>query len=601
MSDRQTRILDQLVRLRNEGRLSRRQFVKLTSGGVGLAAMSAVIAACGDEPDSSSDSSGATATTGGGAEATATSPTFGGGSTGLATATTGATAEATAQATAQATAATAASPTAAASGAAKPGGKLISALDTNPVGLDPHMGASFAGQMVFEQVYDTMFEFTPTLEIVPAVAESLEVIDDLTYQFKLREGVVFHNGRPLVAEDVKYSIERAADASAGSIRASWYTPVDGIEAPDESTVIVHLKNPFAPLVSYMAMPGSAMIPREVVEENGDLTAVAVGTGPFILERFENNQLALLRKNPDHWRSGIPYLDEHEIRITTDEQSRVAAIRAGEHHFSRMFDPQNAWTLEEEGFKLFKGLTASRPLTIVNCRQGPLADKRVRQALSWAIDRQAMMETTIFGDGILSGFVPVADETWGVPTSEFEPYGGPDLDRARSLLAEAGVADGFECVMKVSPQYAFDLSNAQIMQQQLAAIGVTMKIEQLEWGNLLDTYRTTRDFDLLNIILTYQPDPDGYLYDLLHSASSSNSPGIADPELDAMLEQGRTTVDLEERKQIYRDIQLKLENDLCPILTTFEYNQYWPAQQFVMDYKTMPSISRIYMREIWLNQ
>lgn len=592
MSDRQTRVLDQLVRLRNEGRLSRRQFVKLTSGGVGLAAMSAVVAACGDEPDSSEPSGNATAS-----RPTATTPSFSGGSTGLATATTGATAEATAEATA----ATAASPTAAASGTPKPGGKLVSALDTNPVGIDPHLGASFAGQMVFEQVYDTMFEFTPTLEIVPAIATELEVIDDLTYQFKIRDDAVFHNGRQLVAEDVKFSIERAADASAGSIRAAWFTPLDGIETPDETTVIFHLKTPFAPLVSYLAMPGAAMIPKEVVEEHGDLTAVAVGTGPFALERFENNQLALLKKYADHWRTGIPYLDEHEIRITPDEQSRVAAIRAGEHHFSRMFDPQNAWALEDEGFKLFKGVVASRPLTVINCRQGPLADKRVRQALSWAIDRQAMMDTTIFGDGILSGYIPAADATWGMPVSEFPAYAGPDVDKAKALLAEAGYADGFDCVMKASPQYAFDLSNGQIMQQQLAAIGINMKIEQLEWGNLLDTYRSSRDFDLLNIILTYQPDPDGYMYDMFHSASSQNHPGIADPQLDELLDKGRTTVDLDERKAIYRDAQLLIENDLVPMLTTFEYQQYWPAQQFVMDYKTIPSISRIYMRDIWLNQ
>ena len=595
MSDQQTRILDQLVRLRNDGRLSRRQFVKLTSGGVGLAAMSAVVAACGSEPDSPT----ATTTGSGAADPTNTVETFSGGSTGLATKE--ATPEATAEATAAATEAAASATTGTASGTPKMGGKLISALDTNPVGIDPHTGSSFAGQMVFEQVYDTLFEFTPTLEIVPALATNLEVIDDLTYKITIRDDVTFHNGRKFVAEDVKYSIERAADASIGSVRAAWYTPLDGIEAPDETTVIVNLKSAFAPLVSYMAMPGSAMIPREVVEEHGDLTAVAVGTGPMMLEKFQNNEYALLKKFADHWREGIPLVDEHEIRIATDEQSRVAAIRAKEHDFSRMFDPQNAWTLEREGFKLFKGLTASRPLTIINCRQGPLSEKRVRQALSWAIDRQAMMETTIFGDGVLSGYIPVADETWGVPVSEFEPYSGPDLDRARSLLAEAGYADGFECVMKASPQYAFDLSNGQIMQQQLAAIGVNMKIEQLEWGNLLDTYRSTRDFDLLNIILTYSPDPDGYMYDLLHSASTTNHAGIADPQLDDLLERGRTTVDLEERKKIYREAQLLLENDLCPILTTFEYNQYWPAQPYVMDYKTIPSISRIYMRDIWLDK
>src|SRR5690606_41938013 len=111
------------------------------------------------------------------------------------------------------------------------------------------------------------------------------------------------------------------------------------------------------------------------------------------------------------RDGIPYLDEHEIRITSDEHSRIAAVRAGEHDFSRMFDPQNAWTLRDEGYKLFEGLTASRPLTLINCRRAPLDDKRVRQALSYAIDRQEIIDTNIFGDGVLTGVILVSAHVW----------------------------------------------------------------------------------------------------------------------------------------------------------------------------------------------
>jgi peptide/nickel transport system substrate-binding protein len=586
VSEYQTRLLDQLVRLRDEGRVSRRQFMRLTSGGVGLAAISAVIASCGSEPGASS---GSTATTGSDAGPTKTTETFSGGSTGLSTATAAATAEA------------AASPTAASAGLPKPGGKLTSALDTNPTGMDPHVGADFAAQMVWEHMYDPLFEFKPDLTIEPGLCTDFEVVDDLTYKFTLREGVLFHDGRPFTADDVKFSIERAANADIGSIRAAWFTPLDGIEVVDDQTCVFHLKTPFAPLMSYLAMPASGILDKAVADQYGDFKAHGNGTGPFQLEAFESGQFAKLKKFADHWREGIPYLADHEIRIATDEQSRVAAIRAKEHDFSRMFDPQNAWALEKEGFKLFKGLTASRPLTILNCRREPFNDKRVRQALSWAIDRKAMMDTTIFGDGVLSGYVPVADVTWGVPVDQFEPYSGPNIDKAKALLAEAGHPDGFECTMKVSPQYAFDISNAQIMQQQLAQIGVTMKIEQLEWGNLLDSYRKSHDFDLLNIILTYQPDPDGYLFDSFHTDGGTNSSGLSDPEVDDLLLKGRTTADHDERVKIYRDLQLKLENDLCPVLTTFEYHQYWPSQQYVMDYKTMPSISRIYMRDIWLNK
>src|SRR5690606_12958498 len=120
-------------------------------------------------------------------------------------------------------------PTSEASGEPQAGGRMVSALDTNPVGLDPHLGASFAGQMVWENVYDTMFQFSPELEVLPSIAVSFDVLDDQTYEFKLRDDVMWQNGRQFTAEDVKYSIERAADASIGSLRAPWFTPLDEIE------------------------------------------------------------------------------------------------------------------------------------------------------------------------------------------------------------------------------------------------------------------------------------------------------------------------------------------------------------------------------------
>ncbi len=568
----QQQLLDRLVQLRNEGRIDRRKFMRLTSGGVGMAALSAFIASCGSEPEPSGGTS-PTATT----ASEAASPTAAGGND--STPTEGTSTE---------------------EGEPVRGGKMVSALDTNPVGLDPHLGASFAGQMVWENVYDTLFQFSPDLEVLPSVAESFDVLDDQTYEFKLRDDVVWQNGRKFTAEDVKFSIERAADASIGSLRASWFTPLEEVEVVDDTTCRFHLSTPFAPLISYLAMPGAAMIPREVVEEYGDLSTVAVGTGPFRLEEFVNNEFARLTRFEDHWREGIPYLDEHEIRIASDEQSRVAAVRAGEHDFSRMFDPQNAWTLRDEGYKLFSGLTASRPLTLINCRREPLNDKRVRQALSYAIDRQEMMDTTIFGDGQLTGYIPVADAVWSLTADQFESY-TPDLDRARSLLAEAGYEDGFDVVMKVSPQYAFDLSNAQIMQAQLQQIGVNMQIEQLEWGNLLNTYNQSYDYDLLNIILTHQSDPDGYLYGAFHSESTNNSVGLSDEEVDRLLDEGRTTADFDERKRIYDELQRLLMDDLVPVLVTFNYNQYWPAQQYIHGYKTIPSISRIYLREVWRSE
>ncbi|MDI3339952.1 MAG: ABC transporter substrate-binding protein [Sphaerobacter sp.] len=569
--DRATYLLDQLVRLRNEGRISRRQFARLTGGGVGLAAISAFIAACGSQPSAPTP-----AGSGGGQASGGTSATPGGTSSG-------------------------ASPTAGTTEQVKRGGRLTFALDTAPVGLDPHLTTAFSSQMFYEHIYDSLFQFTPDLQVVPALAESFEVIDEKTYEFKIRQGVKFHDGSPLTVEDVKFSFERMLDPNAKSTRSVWFSAIDGLEAKDESTLVVHLKQPFAPLVGFMAMPGAAIVSKSFTEKNNnDLTAVANGTGPFVFKEYITNQQGTLVKFADHWRENVPIVDELIIQITTDEASRMAALRAQQVDMTRLFDKTNADLLAGEGYQLYKGLCTSYTTTFINCRKPPFNDPRVRQALSYAIDRKQFLDTAAFGEGEIAGPIPPADRNWALPTSEYATY-KQDVEKAKQLLAEAGYANGFTVRLTVSPQYQFDVTNAQVLQSQLKPLGINVEIQQVEWGNLLNTINKTRDFELLNIIYTHQPDPDGYTYNYFHSKSLSNHSGLEDARLDELLDRGRSETDPAERKKIYAEVQKLVADELVPVLFYYSYYQYLPAQTYVKGYKAIPSLSRIYLRETWLDK
>lgn len=479
------------------------------------------------------------------------------------------------------------------------GGTIRIGFDTSPEGFDPHDATNFASLNVFEQVYDTMFEFDEELELVNSLCESFEVVDEVTYQFQIREDVVFHDGKELTAEDVKYSFERMIDPDNAFPRIEWFGRLESIEIDDDYTCTFTLEEPFAPFINYMGIQNSAIVDRNMVEEHGDLMSVesANGTGPFRLISYDADQEARLEAFEDHWREDLPYLDAIQWMIQSDEASRVAALRADEADMIRVFDVQNAQVLQEE-FTVHREVVTSRALSILNCRREPLDDPRVRQALAYAIDRQGFIDAAMFGEAEPVGFLPTLDP-YAVSVDEFDTY-TQDIDRAMELLEEAGYADGLELSLVASPQYSMDVSNAEVLQSQLQEINVTVEIEQLEWGTLLNAMREDQDWDILNIILTFQGDPDGYTYQYFHSESGENYPGISEPELDELLEEGRQTVDEDERMEIYAEIQRRLSDEWVPKLPYFSYFQNFPAQDRVRGWTMVPSISYKGLRQVWLS-
>src|SRR5215211_3593000 len=211
----------------------------------------------------------------------------------------------------------------------KTGGTLKVGMQSDPGGLDAVLLSGTALWHVVEHVYNKLTVINPDLSVGLELADSLDVSDDgITYTFKLHPGVKFHNGREMVADDVVYSFKRLADPATASPSVDYVASMADITAPDASTVVITLKAPDASFLSQIANIACAVVPKEVVEENGDLSQVAVGTGPFTFVEYIPNTSISLEKNPDYWEEGLPYVDAIEMLIASEDTSRTTAVVEG---------------------------------------------------------------------------------------------------------------------------------------------------------------------------------------------------------------------------------------------------------------------------------
>lgn len=214
----------------------------------------------------------------------------------------------------------------------KYGGKLVVGQDIDAVGLDPYKTTALASLNYFEQIYNSLLQFDAKGALQPELAASWENPNSTTYIFRLRKDVKFQDGKEFTAEDVKATFNRALDPKTGSARALTFKPVDRVEVVDKHTVRFILKEPFAPFLNYLASPAHSSILSKSVIEKSDPNQVVIGTGAFQMVEFRPNDRMLLKKNPQYWEKGLPYLDELEIRLIKDPSGALgrAAVRRCRH-------------------------------------------------------------------------------------------------------------------------------------------------------------------------------------------------------------------------------------------------------------------------------
>src|SRR5881396_2003634 len=324
----------------------------------------------------------------------------------------------------------------------KKGGTLILARSGEVTNLDPHKVPAFTSARVFELVYSYVMRLDENLGVQPDLAESVPTTsaDGKTVTVKLRTGVKFHNGDPLTSADVKYTFDRIIDPKTAAASRSFFTDVDTITAPDDSTVVFDLKNPNAALIAYMAHPNTGIVSKKIGEANADLSKkeTAIGSGPFKLAEWVPDNFMRFEANKDYYVSGQPYLDGIRINVVPDESNLAAALRTKAADMAIVTDAKVARTLRNEtGVTLDAKPSLSYNLLFVNTKRPPLDNIKVRQAIAYAIDRKAIIDAVAFGEGEVTGPIAPALANYALPPAQYPLY-TRDVAKAKQLLQEANV-------------------------------------------------------------------------------------------------------------------------------------------------------------------
>jgi len=479
----------------------------------------------------------------------------------------------------------------------QPGGTLRVAFQNEWAGLDPHTASSYSSYQILNNVLEGLTAYDDNLNLVPWLAESWEQSDDgLTWTFKLREGVMFQNGREMTAEDVKWSFERLIDPATGAGNAARVGPAETtIEVIDDYTVAITHPEPFAIFPQSIGFDKSTgIVAKESLNDQG-IIVEPIGTGPFQISEVEGTTRMLLTKNEAYWQAGLPYLEAIEIQPIPDDTVRETALLGGEVDWVLSIAPQNFAALEANpDVVVSTAPQLSYDYMGINMTKPPFDDVRVRQAIALALDREQIAQAGYFG----------LAETIQGPTGpgspwyfDYAPY-DQDVEQAKALLADAGYPDGFEMELLPTVQYGETVRAAQVIQQQLAEIGITASINAPEWTEWLELEGNFK-YDAYICNWNGLIDADQYYYLQHKSDQVFNFTGYDNPEFDDLVTEARSTSDFDERYQIYEDLNQTLVDD-APYIYMYNKLEIRAYAPYVKGFITRSDQANNFWR-VWLDQ
>lgn len=477
------------------------------------------------------------------------------------------------------------SPAVFAQGASAAKGTLVIGKGQEAVGLDPAKTTAASSQDLQFVVYDRLVTFDDQNKPQPALAEKWDNPDETTFVFHLRPGATFQDGTPLTSADVKATFDRINDPKTASPWASQFAPVASIEATDPQTVTFKLKQAYGPFLATLSAVYSSIVPKAALDKGTDLQATMIGTNAFGLKEYKKDVETILDAFPKYWQEGLPKLAELDYKILPDEPSRLSAIRAGDIALTTLADPANVDTAKKaDHVKVIDQDTTDYYLMGLNCKQAPFDNVKVRQAMSYAIDRQAIVEAVFFGQGKVTGPIVPTLGDWALPVSDFASY-KPDADKAKSLLQEAGVSN-LSFKILVGSLYPEFVSIALVIQDQLKKVGVKVDLDQVEWGTFIDRWKK-RDFQAFVSYNGSGNDPDRAIYPALHTGGSVNAFQFSDPQIDGLLDQARNTNDAAARKKLYNQIE-PLVVDQAPAIFICTRTAHYALRDNVSGFAPSPS-------------
>ena len=434
------------------------------------------------------------------------------------------------------------------------GGVLQVAVSADPETIDPHIGANTVHSVWMALVYETLVALDSDGEPVPGIAESWSVSDDgLVYSFVLRDDVTFHNGRQLVAEDVKFNYERIIDPDTGATQSGQLTQITEIRTPDERTVELVLAAPNSAILSELAVQGRVgLAAPEAFDDAGEMTA-AIGTGPFEIDPsgyVVNDRLAMTA-NDTYWDDRA-IIDGIELSVVADPLARVIAVSEGDVDLAWDVPGVQATTEADAGNLQIQPIVTNEANWLsLDSRNPKLADERVRRALLMAVSRNDI--TAAGWDGFATPvYQPfIEDSVWNVdiPSQSDEA----DVDAARALLAEAGVGDGELSMSLLSWADAGTQREAEVIASAWSQIGVPTTVESVDTATMIDR-ATTGEYDALSAFVAFVLDPNRpYNYFNKDWNLNGLAGSIQSDELTDLFLEGQQTIEPDARREVYSDL------------------------------------------------
>lgn len=431
------------------------------------------------------------------------------------------------------------------------GGSVVVGIQQDIDGLDPHKAVAAGTKEILFNIFEGLVKPDENGNLVNAIAESYTVSSDNTvYTFKLRKGVKFHNGKDVTAEDVKYSLERAGGLLDGKALISALKKISKVNIVDSETVDVVLAAPDTEIIYNLT---AAILPKPEDDKECEYT---IGTGPFKFVSYEPQGSVVVEKNPYYWQSGVPYLDKVTFKIVASTDAAMLELKAGTIDIYPYLTDSQAAELSGTFNVAYDAANVIQAL-FLNNKVAPFDNVKVRQAMNYAIDRNAINafvsgnRASIIACPMLPGLKDYYEDCTGM-----YPY---NVEKAKELLKEAGYPDGFEMTITVPSNYSFHMQTAEVIVEQLAKAGIKAVIKPVEWETWLEKAYTGREYQSTICGITSDLSPN-YVLNRYESTSSKNFTNFANTEYDEVYKKTAATTNRDEKVSGYKKLQNILAQD-----------------------------------------
>lgn len=503
----------------------------------------------------------------------------------------------------------------------KQGGTLVYGRGADAVSLDPINVTDGESIRVTHNVFETLLEYDENLELQPKLATEYSSSEDgLTWTFKLREGVKFHDGTDFNADAVVFNFDRWMDPENpchkggdfpyypflyGGFKGDENHLIEHVKATGEHELEIKLKRKTAPFLSYLAISMFGIASPAALEEfEGDVNEHPVGTGPFKFEEWNRNNTITLVKNPDYWMEGKPYLDKVIYQVIPENSARLNALQTGEIDVLDGMNATDTNAVEEtEGLELLKRPSFNIGYMAFNTEKKPFDDPKVRQAINMAINKEEIVDA--FYNGLAeTATSPLPPSLWGYDDT-LDPY-EYNVEEAKKLLAEAGFENGFETELYTMsnprPYMPEPVKIAEAIQADLAEVGITAEIVSTEWATYLEDTKQGKHTMAMYGWTGVMADPDNFLYPNLSKTNTEkpaqNIAFYKSDEFTSLITEARETIDQDKRIELYKQAQQLFQKDAPWVMLAYTTP---PLAQvdYVEDYKPHP-MSNDLLTDVYLS-